>query len=225
MASNDKEQLESPAAPELICVRHLGRNAKSKHIRHERAGYRYSRYFLDDGTPVRRKGRRSIVMDLEKFVANFGSILEGATVGMLEVLEPKTMTPVRVADLPAYGAEIAAKIGKKVEIGDARQLLVDEFAYLHGEPSVKAPTTPKGKSTEVTRKDVDTSAVIAAVDQAEAKKTGEANEPPSERKEEKEVEKEQPVEEHKPEAPVTTPPAAHVEPAPVHKAGRPKRSK
>jgi len=223
------EELERIANRPLyhVLVRHMARSPRTRTMRAARAGHRRQGVLLDDGTRIRKKGRKRYTeVDLRELARNNQRFLEFVRVGAIEVCDPKTEHAIPYNDLvkmigdvaqwvaekefseamerwnaahkawkEACEAEEAAaeeqerdpvlppepekpKKSKAVEV-DESGLQQDPVAGSEREDN-SAPPPPKGKSTEVTREDVDVSAVTAAVDQANAEKTGEANPPPSE---------------------------------------------
>ena len=100
-------------------------------------------------------------------------------------------------------AQLVCQLGK--------DLVGKDFVFMGDLPKVEETKPLEGKTEplkDATKPDIDTSALIAAVDQAEAQKTGEANEPPSERESAAEQEVVTP-EETKVEAPAHKPELAH----------------
>lgn len=79
---------ESPK-PNYVLVRHMARSPLTRTTRAARSGHRRQGVLLDDGTRIRRKGKRRLTqIDLREFIGNHARLLEYVRVGTLEVLDP-----------------------------------------------------------------------------------------------------------------------------------------
>jgi len=147
-----------------VLIRHMQRSAVTRTQRKTRAGGRYTALVLGDGTRIRRRGPGCNEIGLDLLLENHENILELLKGGMVEILTPSEQ-PMSYDEV----AQLVQQLGKDMGGKDFRYY-GDEVTTL----------VPRGDET---KRDIDTSALIAAVDQAEARKTGKANEPPSEREE------------------------------------------
>jgi len=183
--SDEKDTAESPepetaeAAPiHHILVRHMARSARTRTLRAGRAGHRRQGVLLDDGTRIRKRGRRRYTsVDLSTMVYNHQKLLEYVRVGTLEVCDPVTEQRIPYEGL----VELIEGLANNMQLDkfELNEEGVEEGPVLGSE--VEDNTSPRGDETKT---DIDTSAMMAAHDQAEAKKRGEANSPPSENGEE-----------------------------------------
>jgi hypothetical protein len=73
-----------------VLVRHMGRSARTRTMRAARAGHRRQGVLLDDGTRVRKRGRRFTEVDLRELANNHQRLLEYVRTGAVEVCDPKT---------------------------------------------------------------------------------------------------------------------------------------
>jgi len=178
--SDEKDTAESPEAkPETrpihyVLVRHMARSPRTRTLRAARAGHRRQGVLLDDGTRIRKRGKRRLTeVDLRTMVDNHQKLLEYVRVGTIEVLDPVTEQAI-----PYEGVvEIIENLAKTMKLEKFELLetgVQDEVIPGSDVPENTAPMP------DTTRPDIDASAMMAAADQAEAKKRGEANLPPSE---------------------------------------------
>ena len=146
---------------DYVLVRHLGRSAASRHIRADRAGYRRQRFMLSDGQRIRRQNARTTEFGYSVFIKDFSRFIEGVTVGMIEVVDPVSLRPIPLADLPEYAGKIAQTLKMDLVIDKERLALVKEYGYLHemidelskptaeeSTPKVLAPVVPVETPTE-----------------------------------------------------------------------------
>ena len=200
------EQVVRPL--DYVLVRHLGRSAASRHIRADRAGYRRQRFMLSDGQRVRRQNMRTTEFGHSVFIKDFSRFVEGVTVGMIEVVDPVSLRPIPLADLPEYAGKIAQGLKLDLVIDQQRRDLVAEYGYLHGltdeqtrsessvkesTPEVLAPVAP----VETPKEEAVEPASVSA--EEELKEEPKVEEPKVE-----EVKEEPKVEEPKEETPAPT---------------------
>ncbi len=231
-----------------VLIRNMARSPRTRTARAARSGHRRQGVLLDDGTRIRKQGRRRYTeVDLRTFANNHQRLLEYVRVGSIEVCDPKTERAILYEDLVElvknvgthlaeratemnahheeavayYEGEALATYEKDLEKWTGAKAKADKAGEPYDEPQPEAPEPPAGPSSDSTEflfndsgvqlaedvagstsgnamadtqppatgtrhddttlMDVDTSAVVAAVDQAEASKSGEANETPSER--------------------------------------------
>lgn len=86
-----------------VLVRHMARSPRTRTMRAARSGHRRQGVLLDDGTRIRKKGRKRFTqVELTTMVNNHQRLLEYLRVGTLEACDPVTERPMsyqEVADL------------------------------------------------------------------------------------------------------------------------------
>jgi len=214
-AKTEAKPAEQVVKPQnYILVRHLGRSATSRRIRADRAGYRRQRFMLSDGQRIRRQNARTTEFGHSVFIKDFSRFIEGVTVGMIEVIDPVSLRPISLVDLPEYAGKIAAGLKMDLVIDKERQALVKEYGYLHGIEGM-APEQEKPAAEEGTPE------VLEPVAPPEAPETPEepAEEPAATTETSKEeVKVEEPKEEPKAEEPKVEEPKAKAEEPKVEEA-------
>lgn len=83
-----------------ILVRHMGRSPRTRTLRAGRAGHRRQGVVLDDGTRIRKKGKKRMTqVDLAAVVDNHAHLLELILVGTIEVCDPYTGNAMQYDDV------------------------------------------------------------------------------------------------------------------------------
>jgi len=173
---------------DYVLVKNMASSRETRHIRSSSRGHRYNALVLEDGRRLRQKGDRFTEVTFKDLLSNHQQILELVRVGKLMVYAPdeEVMPYDELKQLVQHLSK-----GKKLDLSgvqsekdmlsvhpsaqDVSSQSAEEQDDEEDEDSAEEP-----KSTDTTKPDMDLSAVIAASDQAEANKTGEANPPPSE---------------------------------------------
>lgn len=163
-------------APRLwVYVRHVGRSAANRASRRARAGHRRQGVLLDNGLRIRKRGRQRLTkLNLKEFVQNHERLFHYLDNCMIEVIDPKTLKVISREDLLGGLRGLAGEFGKKIKVGDPKV----PYALVSGLKEKTSP--PLTRPDDATLDDIDTSAVTASVDQANAMRDGEGNPPPSE---------------------------------------------
>jgi hypothetical protein len=112
----EEERQENYRARPLshVLVRHMGRSPRTRTMRAARSGHRRQGVLLDDGTRIRKKGKRRFTeVDLRELINNHQKFLEHVRVGSIEVCDPRNEEPIPYDDLVSgiknLGVEMAAK--------------------------------------------------------------------------------------------------------------------
>jgi len=172
-ATTETNEIIGTPEPEFhIYVRHIGRSAANRAQRKARAGHRRQGATLDNGLRIRKKGRMRLTkIALKEFVDNHERLFFYIDNGIIEAIDPATMRAIPRDEL----LNLLHGLTDQVKVGD--EILPP--ALITG--MVQHPPT---RPQDVTRPDMDAAAMMAAADQAEANKSGDANPPPSEEAEE-----------------------------------------
>ena len=90
----------TPRALDYILVRHMARNPRTRTLRAARSGHRRQGVLLDDGTRIRKKGRKRFTeVALTTMVDNHQRLLEYLRVGTLEACDPRTERPLEYEEV------------------------------------------------------------------------------------------------------------------------------
>jgi len=171
------------APKDWVYIRHVGRKTVNHAVRAARAGNRRQGVVLDNGLRIRKQGHRRLTkLNLKEFVAYHERLLFYFDNYIIEILDPATMKAISRQDLVSGLKRMAKKYGKKIVVGPEKA----PYSLVSGMKAGAQP--PPDRTEDATRPDIDAAAMTAAVDQANAKKAGEANPPPSEMLEEDPVE-------------------------------------
>lgn len=91
---NGKAASDASPAGGYVLVRHMARNPRTRTMRAARSGHRRQGVLLDDGTRIRKKGRKRFTqVALTTMVDNHQRLLEYLRVGTLEACDPVTERP------------------------------------------------------------------------------------------------------------------------------------
>lgn len=85
---------------DYVLVRHMARSPRTRTLRAARSGHRRQGVLLDDGTRIRKKGRKRFTeVALDTLADNNQRLLEYVQIGAIEVCDPKTERPISFDDL------------------------------------------------------------------------------------------------------------------------------
>lgn len=150
----------APRVKDYVLVRHMARNPRTRTMRAARAGHRRQGVLLDDGTRIRKKGRKRFTeVALTTLADNHQKLLEYIRVGSLEACDPATERPLSYQDVLALIQKSgASRQGFKLDDSGVQQGAVDGADKLENAappPAVKkepkaaeSPPPPKRKPTE-----------------------------------------------------------------------------
>jgi len=152
--------------PDYFLIKHLGTDRPTRGLRAANRGNRARPIIFDDGIRVLPGRLRVTELPFSDYLDNHESILDWVRAGVIEVQDAQQRA-LSYEQLKALTAELGkGREGFKVTVG----------VSLDQEKQEAALYTEVNKDS--TKPDIDLSAVLAAQDQAEAKKRGEANEEP-----------------------------------------------
>ena len=118
-AIDTPETAEPKAEMPYIYVRHVGRSAVNRASRHARSGHRRQGAILDNGVRIRKKGRyRLTKVALKEFVANHERLFFYIDNGIIEVIDPASLTAIPRDELLDLIQNIAGGYGCKVTVTD-----------------------------------------------------------------------------------------------------------
>jgi hypothetical protein len=152
--------------PNYFLIKHLGTDRGTRGLRAANRGHQAREVVLDDGIHVRRSRLRVTEMPFCDYLDCHEAVLNLVRRGVIEV-QDATQRAIPYEQLKTLTAELGKGIKDfKVGVGTSpEQEKQEAAAYAEAHK-------------DQTKPDMDLSAVLAAQDQAEAKKKGEANEPP-----------------------------------------------
>jgi len=125
-----------------VLVRHMGRSPRTRTMRAARSGHRRQGVLLDDGSRIRRKGKKRLTeLDLRAFVDNHRRLMEYVRVGTIEILDAWTEFPVSYNDLKSRLIELGDQVVKErnEEAKEAHKAAVEAAKAAGAEP----PPPPK----------------------------------------------------------------------------------
>ena len=97
-----------------VLVRHMARSPRTRTMRAARAGHRRQGVLLDDGTRIRKRGRRRFTeVDLRELANNNQKLLEYVRIGALEVCDPKTEQSIPYEGLLKMIDSVASWVAEK----------------------------------------------------------------------------------------------------------------
>lgn len=133
---------------QYILVRHMARSPRTRTMRAARSGHRRQGVLLDDGSRVRRKGKKRYTqVDLKNFIDNHTQLLEYVRVGTLEICDPVTERAISYDDLVKLLRELG---GSELKFSDAG---LQQGAIAGSEmPENAAPAEEKAPAAEASAK-------------------------------------------------------------------------
>lgn len=191
------KKVTQPRKEDYVLIKNMASSRETRHIRSSSRGHRYNAIVLDTGRRIRQKGDRLTEVTFHDLLANHQQVLELVRVGKLQVFAPdeslleydalkgliQTFAKGKPLDLSGVQTEkdsLALHLSHKDASvqGDAEEPDEEDEDGEEDEDEDEKPS--EATSADPTKPDIDLSTVLAASDQAEASKTGEANPPPSE---------------------------------------------
>jgi predicted amidohydrolase YtcJ len=152
--------------PNYFLIKHLGTDRPTRGLRAANRGNRARPIVFDDGIRVLNGRRRVTELPFSDYLDNHEAILDWVRAGVIEVQDAQQHA-ISYEQLKALTAELGkGREGFHVSVGVTPDQEKQE-ATIYAEAN-----------KDSTKPDMDLSAVLAAQDQAEAKKRGEANEEP-----------------------------------------------
>lgn len=135
-------KLAQPTKPmePYVLVRHTGRSALTRTTRALRSGHRRKGVLLDDGTRIRKKGKKRLTaVTLSTFVGNNQRLLEYVRVGQIEVCDAETESALSYDELVERIAELA---GGKDKLDERSRYELIRGPVLDMESAPAAPAAP-----------------------------------------------------------------------------------
>ena len=128
---------ESPTPTQLVLVRHMARSPRTRTMRAARSGHRRQGVLLDDGTRIRKKGKRRYTeVDLAALASNHQRFLEFVRVGTIEVCDPVTEQAYSYEELVA---KLKALAGAIDESGVNQDAVLGSDQPENSAPSIAPP--------------------------------------------------------------------------------------